>query len=250
MEKTTPKAATAMVGPRPTESGGTRRVEVDISLRASTYPRASIPITPSRSRPSLWLISRSSDVGTRRFEGKVRQARSETALPSPWGSPTTSSSLNGCWSPSRPAFGGSPALVEKLRPVRWAPSDAQLSTFGVYELTTSRHKLLCGLQGASGVADSALLGTFLHAPAAYSSEGRQAFRRKQQQAFRSAAQVAGRRQGRPVTSSAPSSTPATGRVEGGGEEATQRAAGRQGRSRKRRCGQGEGGSTAAGAGTK
>jgi hypothetical protein len=73
---------------------------------------------------------------------------------------------------------GSPVFAEELRAVRWALSDAQLSTFVVYELTASRYEILCGLQGASGVADPALLGTFLDAPAAYSSAGRQAFRRQ------------------------------------------------------------------------
>ena len=75
---------------------------------------------------------------------------------------------------------------------RWALSNAQLSTFGTHELSASLYELLCGLQGAHGVADPALLGTFLDAPAAYSSTGRQAFRRQFQKAIKSAAQTADR----------------------------------------------------------
>jgi hypothetical protein len=85
------------------------------------------------------------------------------------------------------------AAAERLLEARWALSDAQLSTFGTYGLAASRYELLCGLQGASGVADPALIGTFLDAPAAYSSAGRQAYKRQQQQAIKSAVQVAGRR---------------------------------------------------------
>jgi hypothetical protein len=121
-----------------------------------------------------------------------------------------------------------PATAEELRSVGWALSDAHLSTFGVHELAVSRYELLWGLQGARGVLDTALLGKFLDTPAAYSSAGRQAFRRQKQKAIRSAALVSGRRQGLPVVLSPPSSTPATGR---GGGGATQRAAGRRGRSR-------------------
>jgi hypothetical protein len=82
--------------------------------------------------------------------------------------------------------------LERLRKAWWYVSDAQLANFGMYELAAPLFELLCGLQGASGVADPAWLGTFLDAPAAYSSGGRQAFRRQQQQIIRSAAQVAGR----------------------------------------------------------
>jgi hypothetical protein len=134
--------------------------------------------------------------------------------------------------------------IERLRQARRALSDAQLATFGTYELAASRYELLCGLQGASGVADPALLGTFLDAPAAYSSAGRQAFRRQQQQAIKSAAQVAGRRQAHPAASP-PSGTSAAGR---GGASAHTPAGGR-GRSRNRRSSRG-GGTPAAGAGGK
>ena len=93
---------------------------------------------------------------------------------------------------------------------RWALSNAQLSTFGTYELSASRYEILCGLQGSHGVADPALLGTFLDAPAAYSSAGRQAFRRQKQQAIKSAAQVSKSRQVRP-SAPHPSGMSATGR---------------------------------------
>jgi hypothetical protein len=83
---------------------------------------------------------------------------------------------------------------ERLREVRWGISNVQVAAFGTYELAASRYELLCGLQGASGVADSGLLGTFLDVPAAYSSAGRQPFRRQQHQAIKNAAQIAGRRQ--------------------------------------------------------
>jgi hypothetical protein len=43
--------------------------------------------------------------------------------------------------------------AERLREARWALSNLYLSTFGTYELAASRYELLCGLQGASGVAD-------------------------------------------------------------------------------------------------
>jgi hypothetical protein len=52
---------------------------------------------------------------------------------------------------------------------------------------------LCGRQGARGVANPALLESFIDAPAAYSTTGREAFRRQQEQAIRNAARVAGRR---------------------------------------------------------
>jgi hypothetical protein len=57
-------------------------------------------------------------------------------------------------------------LLEQLRGCRWGVSDAQLALFGVYELTTSRYVILFGLQGAHGVADPALLESYVDAPAA------------------------------------------------------------------------------------
>jgi hypothetical protein len=73
-------------------------------------------------------------------------------------------------------------------------NNVQVATFGTYEFAASRYELLYGLQGANGVADPGLLGTFLDAPIAYSSAGRQAFRRQRHQAIKNAAQIAGRRQ--------------------------------------------------------
>jgi hypothetical protein len=142
------------------------------------------------------------------------------------------------------------AAADRLREARWALSNSHFAAFGTYELAASRYELLCGLQGASGVADPALLGTFLDAPAAYSSAGRQAFRRQQQQAVKSAAQVAGRRQVHPLAASSAGSTGATaGR--GGASTYTGGSGGRGGRVRTRnqRGGRG-GGSPAAGAGTR
>jgi hypothetical protein len=72
-------------------------------------------------------------------------------------------------------------------------SDAQLTLFGVYELTASRYEILCGRQGARGVADPALLESFIDATAAYSTTGREAFRRQQEQAICNAARIAGGR---------------------------------------------------------
>lgn len=72
-------------------------------------------------------------------------------------------------------------------------SDAQLTTFGVYELAAARYEVLCGRQGASGVADPELLSAYIDPPAAFSSAGRQAYRRQQVQHIRHAAQAAGRR---------------------------------------------------------
>jgi hypothetical protein len=140
--------------------------------------------------------------------------------------------------------------ADRLREARWALSNVQLSTFGTYELAASRYELLCGLQGASGVADPALLGTFLDAPAAYSSAGRQAFRRQQQQALKSAAQVAGRRQVSSVSASSAGS-PGAPSGRGGASTYTGGSGGRGGRVRTRnqRGGRG-GGSPAAGAGTR
>lgn len=84
---------------------------------------------------------------------------------------------------------------ETLRQVALRLSDAQLTSFGVYELAASRYEVLCGLQGVSGVADPELLSAYIDPPAAYSTAGRQAFRRQQTQAIRYAAQAAGRRRG-------------------------------------------------------
>jgi hypothetical protein len=62
--------------------------------------------------------------------------------------------------------------LEQLRGCRLGVSDAQLALFGVYELTASRYEILCGLQGARGVADPALLESYVDAPTAYSTTGR------------------------------------------------------------------------------
>lgn len=72
-------------------------------------------------------------------------------------------------------------------------SDAQVAVYGTYELAASRYEVLCGKQGAAGVADPELLSAYIDAPAAYSAAGRQAFRQQQKQAVKSAAQQAGRR---------------------------------------------------------
>jgi hypothetical protein len=57
--------------------------------------------------------------------------------------------------------------------IRWALSDAQLSTFRIYELTASRYEFLFGLQGASGAAEPALLETFwTPLPPSVAQEGR------------------------------------------------------------------------------
>lgn len=72
-------------------------------------------------------------------------------------------------------------------------SDSQIAAFGTYELAASRYEVLCGRQGATGVADPELLSAYIDPPAAYSAAGRQAFRRQQRQAIKSAAQRAGRR---------------------------------------------------------
>jgi hypothetical protein len=48
------------------------------------------------------------------------------------------------------------SLLEWLRDCRWEVSDAQLALFVFYELTASRYEILCGRQGARGVADPAL----------------------------------------------------------------------------------------------
>lgn len=85
--------------------------------------------------------------------------------------------------------------IDQLRKAAAGISNAQLYPFGVYELFASRYELLCGQQGARTVADPTLLGTFLGAPAAYSSAGRQAYHQQQRQAIRTAAHTAGRRQG-------------------------------------------------------
>jgi hypothetical protein len=84
-------------------------------------------------------------------------------------------------------------LLQRLRICRLENSDAQLAVFGTYELIASRYEILCGRQGARGVADPALLESFVDAPATYSSTGREAFRLQQDQAIRNAARVAGRR---------------------------------------------------------
>jgi hypothetical protein len=55
-------------------------------------------------------------------------------------------------------------VADRLREARWALPNVHLSNFGTYELAAPRYELLCGLQGASGVADPALLEIFLDAP--------------------------------------------------------------------------------------
>ena len=109
---------------------------------------------------------------------------------------------------------------EELRKLVLRLSDAQVTTFGVYELAASRYEVLCGLQGVAGVADPALLAAYIDPPAAFSSAGRQAFRRQQTQAIRYAAQAAGRRRGPNAPRALPSPAPAP--VSSGG---TGRAAG-------------------------
>jgi hypothetical protein len=85
------------------------------------------------------------------------------------------------------------SLLDRLRDCRWEVSDAQLTLFGVYELTASSYEILCGRQVARGVADPALLESLVEAPAAYSTTGRQAFQHQQEQAIRNAARIAGSR---------------------------------------------------------
>lgn len=51
--------------------------------------------------------------------------------------------------------------------------DAQISSFGVYELTASKYEVLCGIQVSTTVSDPTLLGTFIYAPAAYRYTGKQ-----------------------------------------------------------------------------
>jgi hypothetical protein len=63
-------------------------------------------------------------------------------------------------------------VAARLREERWTLLDLQLCASGLYELQESRYELLCGLQGAGGVADPMLLGTFLDAPAGFSRAGR------------------------------------------------------------------------------
>jgi hypothetical protein len=65
----------------------------------------------------------------------------------------------------------SPAIAEELQSVRLALPDAHLSTCGVYELAILRYELLCGFQGARGVADPALIGTVLDDRAATVAQG-------------------------------------------------------------------------------
>lgn len=96
--------------------------------------------------------------------------------------------------------------LESIRP--------QIAAFGVYELADYRYQVLCGIQGAGGVAYPDLLEAFLDTPAAYSTTGRQAFRRQQRQAIRSTVVTVGRNQGR----SQPTPVPVKGQGQGRGKE--------------------------------
>jgi hypothetical protein len=147
------------------------------------------------------------------------------------------------------------ALLERLRDCRWEVSDAQLALFGVYELTASRYEILCGREGARGVADPALLESFIDAPAAYSTTGREAFRRQQEQAIRNAARIAGRRN-RSGSSRVSGATTSVGASTGGsasaptGPSRTRGRGGRGGRvSRGRGAGRGASGTSGAGGAT-
>jgi hypothetical protein len=137
--------------------------------------------------------------------------------------------------------------ADRLREARWALSNVHFSTFGTSELAASRYELLCGLQGAAGVSEPAFLGTFLDAPAAYISAGRQAIRRQQQKALKSAAEVAGRRQVSSISASSAGS-PGDPAGRGGASTYTGGSGGRGGRvhTRNKRFGRG-GGAPAAGA---
>jgi hypothetical protein len=103
-KKTTRTKTTLPEAPRHSALRGTRRVEVDSSLRASTSPRASTPTTPLRSRPSLWLFSGPSDPVAHRPVGKPRLPRRSKALPTSPNSLTTSRGRDGTSNPSRPLF--------------------------------------------------------------------------------------------------------------------------------------------------
>lgn len=72
-------------------------------------------------------------------------------------------------------------------------SDVQVAVYGTYGLAASRYKVLCGQQGATGVADPDLLSAYVAPPAGYSSVGRQALRLQQYYAVKSTARQAGRR---------------------------------------------------------
>ena len=85
---------------------------------------------------------------------------------------------------------------EALKEVIEEISDVNLVVFGTYELTATRYELLCGKQGAAGIADPELIESIIDPPAAYSSAGRQAFRQQQDQAVRFAAKRTGSRRGR------------------------------------------------------
>ena len=76
-------------------------------------------------------------------------------------------------------------------------SDAQVAIFGTYELAASRYEVLCGKQGASGVADPDLLSAYIDPPPAYSAAGRQAFTHQRKWAIRQAASQAGRHSTKP-----------------------------------------------------
>lgn len=74
-------------------------------------------------------------------------------------------------------------------------TSTQVVSYGTYDLLASKYELLCGKQGAAGIADPDLLSATIDAPAGFSTAGQQAYRCQQQQAIKSAAQRAGRRSG-------------------------------------------------------
>lgn len=72
---------------------------------------------------------------------------------------------------------------------------AQTQVYGLFEISASEYAVLCGKQGAPGVADPALLEAYLQPDAGLSAANRQARARQQSQTIRYAAQQAGRRSG-------------------------------------------------------
>jgi hypothetical protein len=73
------------------------------------------------------------------------------------------------------------SIREELRDCRWEVSDWQPALSGVYELTAARYEILCGIQGARGFADPALLESIVDASADLSRIGREAFQLQQTQ---------------------------------------------------------------------
>jgi hypothetical protein len=72
---------------------------------------------------------------------------------------------------------------------------AQTQAYGLFEISASEYAVLCGKQGAPGVADPTLLEAYLQPDAGLSAANRQARARQQSQTIRYAAQQAGRRPG-------------------------------------------------------